>query len=425
MDWTKYNKLFGLDLSELNTEEPIQLLMTYEQKAYPEKFKTKMRVILSITTDINNLPYEQNLKKLDSTEAAGTYFKNRIGLKPVEYFEIAYLDKGLNLIKTTTAFKGGLSSSLVDVRELLKEALSLKNVKYIITAHNHPSGHTNPSFEDEKMISLISKAFKLINIEQIDSVIVSHKGFRTIFENKLLITTELVKKALQKRSVLLDIKNAKHLINDNSVGHLLKLEEKIGGIIGVDPSLLTETFNKTKIPDLKITPNKKHKLELLKEFSKELTELKARNYLEITEPDKILDLPFIKDIEPGVKIGIVFLNTMSEAIFTTIFNKKSKTLEKDILKAAFLNNAYSCIIVETSRNENLINTDQEYSLYMTLKENFSNAKLPVFDSIIINSKDFKSLQGRYQRPHYRTITFESKKVKDNIQNKSKYKEVNR
>ena len=165
MEWQKYTALFKMDLSEVVDigEEKI-FLKNYSAYDIPNEVKERIKLVLASCVDINNMLYNKNDVKLDTLEHVGSFFQNRIALEPRENFEIAYLDKALNLIKVSTPFKGGLTSSVVDVRVLLNECLSLKNVAYIINAHNHPSGSLVESREDVEIDKRIREAFKFINV---------------------------------------------------------------------------------------------------------------------------------------------------------------------------------------------------------------------------------------------------------------------
>ena len=90
---------------------------------------------------------------------------------PVEEFWAIYLN-----IKRKALFKqrislGGITDTPVDIRRIFATALE-KNAVYIAVAHNHPTGHLNPSREDKNLTCRILEAGKILNIELIDHIIV-------------------------------------------------------------------------------------------------------------------------------------------------------------------------------------------------------------------------------------------------------------
>ena len=71
-----------------------------------------------------------------------------IGYK--ETFKVLLLNQANKLIGYTTISEGGLTSTIVDVRVVMQTAL-VSNATAIILAHNHPSGNTRPSGQDDSL----------------------------------------------------------------------------------------------------------------------------------------------------------------------------------------------------------------------------------------------------------------------------------
>lgn len=78
--------------------------------------------------------------------------------------------------------RGTLSASLVHPREIFKRAL-LHNSNKIILAHNHPSGETNPSNEDNNITKRIRDCGELLGIGLIDHVIIGDGAYYSYKEN--------------------------------------------------------------------------------------------------------------------------------------------------------------------------------------------------------------------------------------------------
>ncbi len=68
--------------------------------------------------------------------------------------------------------KGGLTSTMVDVRLVVREAL-IRQTPALAFVHNHPSGNKKPSREDDKLTERIAEACRLMNLKLIDHVIVT------------------------------------------------------------------------------------------------------------------------------------------------------------------------------------------------------------------------------------------------------------
>ncbi len=68
--------------------------------------------------------------------------------------------------------KGGLTSTSVDVRLVLREAL-IRQTPTLALAHNHPSGNTRPSRDDDQLTERLQHACQLMNIRLLDHIIVT------------------------------------------------------------------------------------------------------------------------------------------------------------------------------------------------------------------------------------------------------------
>ncbi len=117
-----------------------------------------------------------------SSELAARYLMEKIGNSEQEVFYILYLDRK-NAIKSEYLLsKGTISSTVVDIRLLYKEAVQ-QAAASIIVAHNHPSGNLTPSQADIDITHKIKEAGKLFDIALLDHVIVSQKGFYSFADN--------------------------------------------------------------------------------------------------------------------------------------------------------------------------------------------------------------------------------------------------
>jgi DNA repair protein RadC len=85
---------------------------------------------------------------------------------------VFYLNTKNILIDAEVLFKGGINSSIVDLRILFKNAL-LKGSTGIIVAHNHPSEDLEASSEDIEVKNKIIEAGELLQIKLLDFVIFS------------------------------------------------------------------------------------------------------------------------------------------------------------------------------------------------------------------------------------------------------------
>ena len=90
-----------------------------------------------------------------------------------EYFYIVCLDTKNKISSVSEVSHGSLNSSSVSPREVFKRAL-VANAMSIILVHNHPSGDTRPSPEDETVTKKLKECGKLMGIPVVDHIIIAN-----------------------------------------------------------------------------------------------------------------------------------------------------------------------------------------------------------------------------------------------------------
>ena len=88
-----------------------------------------------------------------------------------ESFNVIFLDIKNKPIHNIEISKGSINASVVDPKEIIKEA-TLKSASSIILVHNHPSGDTEPSSEDINLTNRIIDACNLVGIKVLDHIII-------------------------------------------------------------------------------------------------------------------------------------------------------------------------------------------------------------------------------------------------------------
>jgi DNA repair protein RadC len=93
-----------------------------------------------------------------------------------EELRIVLLNTKNVVLRVQTVYQGNVSSSLVRVGELFRDAVRL-NATGLILVHNHPSGDPTPSPDDLHLTAEALAAGRLLDIEVLDHLIVGHDAW--------------------------------------------------------------------------------------------------------------------------------------------------------------------------------------------------------------------------------------------------------
>lgn len=123
--------------------------------------------------------------KILSPEDLCLYMQDKNASQPHEEFWAIFVNQSSKILGTHIIGRGGLTSTTVDVRVIMKHAIELSATGMFV-CHNHPSGQLKPSQADKLMTNQIKQAANLLNIQLLDHVIVSKDKFYSFFEEDVL-----------------------------------------------------------------------------------------------------------------------------------------------------------------------------------------------------------------------------------------------
>jgi len=131
-----------------------------------------------------NLSEALQKKKILSSKEAFSILHPKLADKNIEEFWVMGMKKNsLSFIDKINS--GGLDTSLVDIRLLMKKLLDSEATAFIV-AHNHPSGNLTPSQSDQRLTDRIKNAANLLNLSFLDHLILAgDRYFSFADENKL------------------------------------------------------------------------------------------------------------------------------------------------------------------------------------------------------------------------------------------------
>ncbi len=127
------------------------------------------------------------LQKPQITDSKDVFeiFSSILSDTPHEEFWVLFLNRSHKVIDKQKISQGGIHSTVVDTKLILKYAIE-KLASGIILCHNHPSGNIKPSKLDIEMTNKISKAIEYIDTKLLDHIIISDKVYFSFADEGLL-----------------------------------------------------------------------------------------------------------------------------------------------------------------------------------------------------------------------------------------------
>lgn len=93
-----------------------------------------------------------------------------------EELRVVLLDTKNHVLRVQTVYQGNVSSSLVRVGELFRDAVR-SHAASVILVHNHPSGDPTPSPDDLHLTAEALAAGRLLDIALLDHLVIGHDAY--------------------------------------------------------------------------------------------------------------------------------------------------------------------------------------------------------------------------------------------------------
>ncbi|MCK8060667.1 MULTISPECIES: DNA repair protein RadC [unclassified Fusibacter] len=120
--------------------------------------------------------------KFTSPEDVFNYVHKELKFEDREHFLVIGLNTKNNIIGRHVVSVGTLNQTLVHPREVFNWAIK-KSAASVVLAHNHPSGHVEPSREDVLLTERMVEAGKIVGIKVVDHIIVGNNEYYSLKAN--------------------------------------------------------------------------------------------------------------------------------------------------------------------------------------------------------------------------------------------------
>lgn len=98
---------------------------------------------------------------------------------------VIYLNRANHILGKEMVSTGGMDSTVVDIKVILRRALERK-ASSLVLVHNHPSGNPLPGKADITRTSMLKKALSACEIQLTDHVVVSDSGWYSFADEQLV-----------------------------------------------------------------------------------------------------------------------------------------------------------------------------------------------------------------------------------------------
>jgi len=131
------------------------------------------------SSDINERPI------IRSSQSVFDFMAPLLSALSHEEFWILYLNNSNKVLAKAQLSKGGITTTVVDVRLVLKKALELGAIGLILV-HNHPSGTLKPSPSDLDLTRKLKNAASTLEITVWDHIILTEKTYFSFADENVL-----------------------------------------------------------------------------------------------------------------------------------------------------------------------------------------------------------------------------------------------
>lgn len=126
-----------------------------------------------------------NRDYIQSADQVLTYLVHYLKNRNRELFLIILLNGRNQIIDVVTIFEGGLTTSAVYPREVVKLILE-RDAAAVIFVHNHPSGNLSPSQDDHRITKRLKQACQSIDVQVHDHIIIGGNDYFSFADHSLL-----------------------------------------------------------------------------------------------------------------------------------------------------------------------------------------------------------------------------------------------
>ena len=173
-------KLLAVSGNSLNNLSDMSLRELSQIKGIGQAKAIALLTAFELGKRIRSEKVEESLQILNSRDVVNL-MQDKIAYLDHEEFWAIYLNQANRILQTCQISKGGISTTGVDTRIVMQEAV-LNKATQIILCHNHPSGSVRPSRADIQLTEKLHHAADLMDLLLVDHIIIHKERYYSFAE---------------------------------------------------------------------------------------------------------------------------------------------------------------------------------------------------------------------------------------------------
>ena len=173
-------KLLAVSGNSLNALSDMSLRELSQIKGIGQAKAIALLTAFELGKRIRAEKVEESLQILSSRDVVNL-MQDKIAHLDHEEFWAIYLSQANRILHTCQISRGGISSTGVDTRIIMQEAV-LNKATQIILCHNHPSGSVRPSRADIQLTEKLHHAAELMDLILVDHIIIHKERYYSFVE---------------------------------------------------------------------------------------------------------------------------------------------------------------------------------------------------------------------------------------------------
>lgn len=173
-------KVLAASGNSLNTLSDMSLRELSQIKGIGQAKAISLLTAFEIGNRVRAEKVEESLQIISCLDVV-SLMQDKIARLDHEEFWAIYLNQANRILKIFQISKGGISTTEVDTRIVMQQAV-LSKATQIILCHNHPSGSVKPSRADIQLTEKMRHAAEVMDIALMDHIIIHREKYYSFVE---------------------------------------------------------------------------------------------------------------------------------------------------------------------------------------------------------------------------------------------------